>query len=166
VVGIDRYLPAAFGKIHSRWKTPYVAILVQAGISGAILLLIQLSQTVNGAYQILVDAAIILYFIPFVYMYAAFIKLAYRDDRATHKDAVLIPGGKVGAWIVGGLSLVCVALGIGLSFIPPGDVLNKFAFEAQLVAGTTGSVAIGLILYFRLRIFSFFRRSFGNQRQT
>ena len=31
VVGIDRYLPAAFGKIHPRWKTPYVSILVQAG---------------------------------------------------------------------------------------------------------------------------------------
>ena len=30
VVGIDRYLPAAFGKIHPRWKTPYVSILVQA----------------------------------------------------------------------------------------------------------------------------------------
>src|SRR5208282_5668831 len=38
VVGIDRYLPAAFGKIHPRWKTPYVSILVQAGVSGAILL--------------------------------------------------------------------------------------------------------------------------------
>ena len=31
VVGIDRYLPATFGKIHSKWKTPYVSILVQAG---------------------------------------------------------------------------------------------------------------------------------------
>jgi amino acid transporter len=24
VVGIDRYLPAAFGRIHPRWKTPYI----------------------------------------------------------------------------------------------------------------------------------------------
>jgi amino acid permease len=31
VVGVDRYLPAAFGKIHPRWKTPWVSILVQAG---------------------------------------------------------------------------------------------------------------------------------------
>ena len=38
VVGIDRYLPAAFGKIHPKWKTPYISILVQAVISGAILL--------------------------------------------------------------------------------------------------------------------------------
>ena len=34
VVGIDRYLPAAFGKIHPNWKTPWVSILVQAGVSG------------------------------------------------------------------------------------------------------------------------------------
>ena len=48
VVGIDRYLPAAFGKIHSKWKTPYISILVQAGISGAILLLSQIqSETVR-----------------------------------------------------------------------------------------------------------------------
>jgi amino acid transporter len=155
VVGIDKYLPAAFGKIHPKWKTPYIAILVQAGISGAILLVTQISQTVNGTYQILVDAAIILYFIPFVYMYAAFIKLAYRSDRASHTDAVLIPGGKVGAWVVGGMSLMCVLLGIGLSFIPPGDVVNKYLFEVQLIGGTTGSVAIGLVLYFRVRILNF-----------
>ena len=64
--------------MHPRWKTPYISILVQAFLSGAILLLIEVSQSVNSGYQILVDAAIVLYFIPFVYMYAACIKLAYR----------------------------------------------------------------------------------------
>ena len=38
-VGIDRYLPAAFGKIHPRWKTPYISILVQAIASVVILFL-------------------------------------------------------------------------------------------------------------------------------
>ena len=56
VVGIDRYLPAAFGKIHPEWKTPWVSILVQAMISGVILLLSQMNETANSAYQILVDA--------------------------------------------------------------------------------------------------------------
>src|ERR1019366_8051609 len=45
IVGIDRYLPAAFGKIHPKWKTPYISILVQAGISGVILLLAQISES-------------------------------------------------------------------------------------------------------------------------
>ena len=149
VVGIDRYLPAAFGKIHPRWKTPYISILVQAGISGVILLLSQISETANNAYQILVDAAIILYFIPFVYMYAAAIKLSYRKDRAENKEAVLIPGGKFGVWVAGGLGLIVVVVGIALSFIPPGDTANKFVFEMKLVGGTVAAVALGLGLYIR-----------------
>src|SRR6266581_93153 len=63
VVGIDRYLPAAFGKIHPRWKTPYVSIMVQAVVSCVILLISQINETTRGAYQFLVDATIILYFI-------------------------------------------------------------------------------------------------------
>jgi amino acid transporter len=149
IVGIDRYLPAAFGKIHSTWKTPWVSILVQAVISGIILLLIQVNQSVNSAYQLFVDAGTILYFIPFLYMYAAVIRLAYRKDRAANPDAVLIPGGKFGVWIVGLLGFLVVLAGIGLSFIPPGEAENKLFFEAILVAGTFLFVALGLILYFR-----------------
>ena len=149
IVGIDRYLPAAFGKIHSKWKTPWVSILVQAAISGVILLLIQVNETANNAYQIFVDAGTILYFIPFLYMYAAVIKLSYRKDRAAGENAVLIPCGKLGVWIVGSLGFIVVLGGIALSFIPPGEVENKFLFEATLVGGTFFFVFLGLALYFR-----------------
>lgn len=149
VVGIDRYMPAAFGRMHSRWKTPYVAILVQAGISGILLLAAQLNETAKSAYQVLIDAAIILYFIPFVYMFAAAIKLSYRSDRATQQDTVLIPGGRVGTWLIAGSGLICVLTGIGLSFVPPGDSTDKFSFEIKLIAGTVVSVLIGLTLYYR-----------------
>jgi len=149
VVGIDRYLPAAFGKIHPKWRTPWVAILVQALISGAILLAIQVNETVNSAYQILVDATIILYFIPFLYMYAAAIKLAYRRDRAAGGNAVLIPGGKFGVWMAASLGFVVVLGGIALSVVPPAEAANKWVFEAKLVGGTAISILIGLALYFR-----------------
>jgi len=149
VVGIDRYLPAAFGKIHPRWKTPWISILVQAAISGTILLVIQVNETANSAYQILVDAGTILYFIPFLYMYAAVIKLAYRPDRAASENVVLIPGGKFGVWLAGSLGFLVVLGGIALSLIPPGESSNKWLFEAKLVGGTLGCVLIGLVLYFR-----------------
>jgi amino acid transporter len=149
VVGIDRYLPAAFGKIHPRWKTPWISILVQAAISGTILLVIQVNETANSAYQILVDAGTILYFIPFLYMYAAVIKLAYRPDRAASENVVLIPGGKFGVWLAGSLGFLVVLGGIALSLIPPGESSNKWLFEAKLVGGTLGGVLIGLVLYFR-----------------
>ncbi|HXN22365.1 MAG TPA: APC family permease [Candidatus Dormibacteraeota bacterium] len=149
VVGIDRYLPAAFGKIHPRWKTPYISILVQGGLSAIVLLLSQFKETESGAYQVLVDAAIILYFIPFLYMYAAAIKLAARKDRAADGQAVLIPGGKPGVWIAGGLGFLVVTGGIVLSLVPPGDSTNKLLFETKLIAGTLFAILIGLALYYR-----------------
>jgi amino acid transporter len=149
VVGIDRYLPAAFGKIHPRWKTPYVSILVQALVSGAILLGSQINETTRGAYQFLIDAAIILYFIPFLYMFAAVIKLARRKDRRENPHAVLVPGGVAGAWICGGLGFLVVLIGIFVSLVPPGDSMNKLGFEMKLVGGTAASVLLGLMLYWR-----------------
>jgi len=149
VVGIDSYLPAAFGRIHPRWKTPYISILVQAVVSGAILLGSQVNETTRGAYQFLIDAAIILYFIPFLYMFAAVIKLARRRDRKENPHAVLVPGGVVGVWISGSLGFIVVLIGIAVSLVPPGDSSNKLGFELKLVAGTVASILLGLILYWR-----------------
>src|SRR5262249_13521088 len=108
-----------------------------------------INETVNGAYQALVDAAQILYFIPFLYMYAAVIKLAYRKDRLENDKAVLIPCGQVGAWIAGGLGFLVVAAGLYLSLLPPAETANKVVFEAKLIGGTFGAIALGLIVYFR-----------------
>ena len=150
VVGIDRYLPEAFGKIHPRWRTPYISIIVQAVVSGLILFLSQIkSPTVQAAYQFLIDAAIILYFIPFLYMFAAAIKLFGRSDRAENKNAVLIPGGQAGVWIISILGFVTVLIGIIVSLVPPGDSSDKLGFELRLVGGTLAAIALGLSLYWR-----------------
>jgi amino acid transporter len=103
----------------------------------------------RGTYQIVVDAATILYFIPFLYMYAAVIKLYARPDRRENRSAVVIPGGRLGVCLAAGLGLLVVAAGIVLSFVPPGETSNKFVFETKLVAGTVLSVLLGLVLYYR-----------------
>lgn len=149
VAGIDRYLPRAFGKIHPKWRTPWVSILVQAVISCAILLVIQLNESANSAYQILVDAGTILNFIPFLYMYAAAMKLSNREDRKSNTSAVLIPGGRFGVCLAGTLGFLVVLLGIVLSLIPPGESANKWFFEGKLIGGTGLFVLVGLFLYWR-----------------
>jgi amino acid transporter len=149
VVGIDRYLPQAFGKIHPRWRTPYVSILVQAVASGVVLLISQINETMRGAYQVLVDITIIIYFIPFLYMFAAVIKLVKREDRAANSQAVLIPGGKAGVWSVGALGFLVVLLAMGVSMVPPGDSSNKLLFEVKLFVGAVGAILFGLVLYWR-----------------
>ena len=149
VVGIDRYLPKAFGKIHPKWKTPYISIIVQAIASGVVLLVSQISETTRGAYQGLIDVTIILYFIPFLYMYAAAIKLAARKDRSENPQAVLIPGGKPGVWIVSGIAFAVTLLSIFVSILPPGDSSNRKLFLIKVVGGTIVAMALGLVLYYR-----------------
>ena len=149
VVGIDRYLPSWFGKIHPRWKTPHISILVQACLSALVLVLSQFKATERTAYSVLVSAAIVLYFIPFIYMYAAVIKLAWSKDREENKAAVLIPGGKFGVCVCGILGLLAVVASIFFSLIPSGEETNKLLFEIKVIGGTLGTLAVGLVLYYR-----------------
>jgi len=149
VVGINNYLPPAFGKIHPKWKTPYISILVQAGVSAAVLLVFQINETMAGSYQILIDAAVVLYFLPFLYMYAAVIRLAYRGDRMSTPGAVLIPGGRAGVWITGSLGFLFTLFSMVVAIIPPGSVRSRWGFEAKLVGATAMGIILGLVLYAR-----------------
>lgn len=149
VAGIDHYLPSYFGRIHPRWKTPYISILVQAGISAAVLALAQIKTNPKEAYQSLVDVATILYFVPFLYMYACFIKLAYRKDRGADSHVVLAPGGMVGVWLLGLLAFIITLGSMILAVIPTGDVQNKWAFVMKIVGATVLSLAFGVVLYWR-----------------
>jgi len=149
VAGIDHYLPSYFGKIHPRWKTPYISILIQAGISSLVLLLAQIKANPKDAYRFLVDMSVILYFIPFLYMFSCFIKLGYRADRGDNPQAVLLPGGKAGIWIAGLLGFTITLGSMILAAIPPGDAASKGTFEAKIISATIISIGIGLVLYWR-----------------
>lgn len=77
VAGIDRYLPRAFGHIHPRFRTPWVAISAY-GVAGMIVaLLSQAGTTVRGAYNVLVSMSIVAYFLA--------VSSAVRDDHPAAK---------------------------------------------------------------------------------
>ena len=78
VVGLDRFLPRALGRVHPRWETPYVALAVQ-GVGASIFIIWgALGATVEEAYLVLVDTTIIVYFIPYIYLFLALIVLRKR----------------------------------------------------------------------------------------
>jgi amino acid transporter len=149
VAGIDRYLPDAFARLHPKWRTPYIAIILQALLSAVLLIVSNLGQNVRAAYDILINATVVVYFIPFLYMYAAVIKLAYRHDRDAHPDAALIPGGTAGVWIAGALGFIVTLVSIMLAFIPSKDVENKPLYVIEIVIGTLVAMGLGVMLYMR-----------------
>jgi glutamate:GABA antiporter len=147
-IGLDRYFPPAFGRIHPRWKTPYVAILVQAALATVFLLLSVLGKgtTVEKAYLIILDTQLLVYFIPYVYLFIAF--LLHRRTEAP-ADTIRVPGGRAGAWLVGLSGLFVTLFAMVVAMVPPGGDTNPWLFEAKVIGGALGFVVLGGVVYWR-----------------
>ena len=144
VAGIDRFLPRAFGALHPRWRTPYVALLVQAAIAALFIWLGQAGTSVHGAYDALVSMGIIAYFIPFLFMFAAMIVL---QREPAGPDVIRVPGGKPVAILLASLGFVVTAVSIVLACVPPDEEPNKMLAVVKVVGSSTVLVGAGAIVY-------------------
>jgi amino acid transporter len=145
VAGLDRYLPAAFGKLHPTWKTPYVALLVQAVFAFAFVFIGQAGTSVRGAYDALVSMSVITYFIPFLFMFAAMVKLQ-REPAAP--DVLRVPGGAPVARALAVLGFLVTTAAIVLACVPADDDPNKTLAVIKIVGGSVALIAIGSLIYF------------------
>ena len=144
VAGLDRFLPPAFGRIHPRWQTPYVALLVQAAIAALFIFLGQAGTNVRGAYDALVSMGIIAYFIPFLFMFAAMIVL---QREPAGPEVMRVPGGRPAAIALASVGFVVTAISIVLACIPPDQEPNKMLSVVKVVGSSLVLVAIGVIVY-------------------
>src|SRR5262245_47918447 len=144
VAGLDRYLPRSFGLLHPTWRTPHVALLVQAAISAVFVILGQAGTTVRGAYDVLVSMSIITYFIPFLYMFAARIRL---QREPLGPEVIRVPGGQGVAIAVATIGFVTTAVAIVLACIPAADEPNKVLAVAKIIGLSALLIAVGSIVY-------------------
>jgi glutamate:GABA antiporter len=135
VAGVDRFLPPAFGRVHPRWGTPYVALLVQGVIAFVFVLLGQAGTSVKGAYEVLVSMSVIAYFLPYLLMFAALIRL---DSRPV-------------ATFFGGLGFLTTSISIVLATVPAEDDPNKFLAVTKTIGLTVLMVGIGAAIYWLRR---------------
>ena len=144
VAGMDRYIPAFFGRVHPKWKTPHIAILTQAGWSALFLFLSQAGTSVYGAYEVLVSMSIIGTFIPFLFTFAA---LMHMQKEPTGPEVFRVPGGKPTARALGVVGFVTTLFTIVASVAPAADEPHK-VLAVTKIAGLTGVLlAIGVVLY-------------------
>ncbi|HYK09790.1 MAG TPA: APC family permease [Gemmatimonadales bacterium] len=129
--GVDRALPGAFARVHPTWQTPYIALLVQGGLASIFIISGFLGASVRDAYVILTTTTIILFFIPYLYIFAAYLKL--RRDRSLM--------GTLSGWV----GLGAVLLSIGVSLMPP-EVEKPVVFEVKVVGGVIGFMLLGWVL--------------------
>ncbi len=148
VIGLDRYFPPAFGRIHPRWKTPYVAILTQAVLASVFLLVSVLGHgtTVEKAYLIILDTMLLVYFIPYIYLF-----LCYLNDRLRHAEGAVGGVERAKSALIGlaGLSLALLAMIIAT--VPPGGTTDPWLFRLKVIGGAGAFVVLGVLIYLRGR---------------
>ena len=142
VAGLDSYLPSALGKLHPRFSTPYIALIVQTGISILFLAMSFIGAQVKEAFQTLLNLAVVLQLVPFLYMFAALIRLAAQDSAQVgyySKTTLRIAG-------ISGFVVTC--LGTTLAFFPPPDITSKGTFEIKMWVGTIVLLALAGFFFF------------------
>jgi amino acid transporter len=151
VIGLDNYFPPAFGRVHPRWHTPYVAILVQAVLATLFLLFSVVGQgtTVETVYLILLDTQLLIYFIPYIYLFIVFLMHRFRGSEGG--DVTLAPGGTIGALILGLSGLGVTLFAMFVATIPPEGTGDPWLFRLKVIGGALGFVLIGVFIYVRAR---------------
>jgi amino acid transporter len=145
VAGIDRFLPAAFGRLHPHYGSPHVSLLTQAAIAAVFIFLGQAGTTVKGAYDVLVSMSIISYFIPYLLMFAAMIRL---QREPAPPDAMRVPGGRGVAVTLAGIGFVTTGISIGLALIPAADEPNKVLAVSKVAGLTLLLLGAGALVYY------------------
>lgn len=144
VAGIDHVLPSAFGRLHPRWQTPYIALLVQSGVAAVFVFLGQAGTTVHGAYDVLVSMGIITYFVPYLFVFASMFRSQWIEVEAS---VFRVPGKKPVAILTSCVGFTATSFTIVLSLVPAADESNKLLATVKVVGLAGILISAGALLY-------------------
>ncbi|MGB2628863.1 MAG: APC family permease [Candidatus Acidiferrum sp.] len=143
VAGLDSYMPAWLGKVHPKYATPYAALIVHASVS-LILVVFNFLATggVQESFQSLLSLAVVLQLVPFLYMFAALLKIALARDyvRGHYGRGTLIFAGISG--------FITTVLGIVLAFFPAQQIKSVARYEFWMFGGTIGFIGLAAFFFY------------------
>ncbi len=126
-------LPDWFHRTN-RFNAPQNALLFMGLVVSAIMLMSTYLPTVNDMYEILILMSTVLYFIPYLYLVVAYIKLHHSPYR----------------YLYGTLAFLSTSLGIAFSFQPPDSVVmshHTTSYLTEMILGPVVFLLLGWWLY-------------------
>jgi amino acid transporter len=143
VAGLDSYMPSWMGRIHPRYATPYVALMVQAMVSLVLVVInFYASGGVQEAFQKMLSLAVVLQLVPFLYLFAALLKFALRKPLAGGRY------GRLTLLFAGSAGFVTTALGIALAFFPAKQISSLWKYEVTMFGITFAFLALAAFFFF------------------
>jgi amino acid transporter len=142
VAGLDSYMPSWLGKVHPKYATPYAALIVQAIVSGVLVILNFAGAGVQETFQKLLSLAVVLQLVPFVYMFGALVKFAVTESAPKGQY------GRITLFLAGTSGLLTTILGIALVFFPAQQITSLWSYELWMFGGTAFFVGLAAFFFF------------------
>ncbi|HXT26330.1 MAG TPA: APC family permease [Candidatus Eisenbacteria bacterium] len=142
VAGLDSYMPRWLGSIHSRYRTPYAALLVHASVSLVLVVMNFWGSGVQESFQRMLSLAVVLQLVPFLYMFGALLKIAMEKGFQPARY------GKTTLLLAGASGMLTTALGIGLAFFPAQQISSIASYETWMLGGTIFFVGAAAFFFF------------------
>jgi hypothetical protein len=145
VAGIDNYLPAAFGRIHPKWNTPYVAVFFY-GVAG-MLFAFPWPGRDHGQRRVRRAGEHERHHL----LHSLFVSVCRHDPPCSAEpagpDVIRVPGGRRVAILLAVLGLITTSITICLSVLPSDDEPNKPLAVIKVVGMTFVLLAAGIVIY-------------------
>lgn len=141
VMGLDEYLPAAFGRLNPKWRSPVLSLLT---IGGSIIFLILLSNnlgsTAEKIFEVTIYLDIVTVFICYLYMFAALIVL---QKQGKPREGFGIFAYPYGAYLMGSVGFLVTLTAMILGFVSGEPNQNRIVLGVFSV-----NLAICMFVYF------------------
>jgi amino acid transporter len=141
VAGLDRYLPPVLGRLHPRYATPHVSLVTQAVLAAFLIGFNLVGASAKEAFVTLLDVAVVLQLVPYVYVFAILVKIS---APGAPKTAYF---GKRTLRLAGLAGLFTSCLGMVLAFVPSHQITSIWAFEAKMVAGCALFIGAAVVFF-------------------
>lgn len=138
-------LPSFLQRTNRR-GVPYRLLLIQALSMSAVALSFLVASSVDVMFLVLTSAAVSLYCVMYLLLFAAAIRLRYSQPEQPRPYR--IPGGRTwGLWVVSGTGFTTAATCLGIGFTPPGQGMDGVTYAIVLLAILVIMVALPLFFY-------------------
>ena len=102
------------------------------------------ATTIQEAYDILVNVTILIYFVPYLYLFAVLVRLRRSGERAPGE--MRIPGGAAGLWTIALLGFMATLIALALTFVPPPGT-GALNYEVNIILQAAVVLGIGIAFY-------------------
>src|SRR6185369_4167560 len=142
-------LPPVFGTLHSKHRTPANAAVITGVVSTVVIVLYGLlASSAEDLFWTLFAFSSIVFLLPYVLMFAAFLKL--RSIDSAQPRTYRVPGGVLVARLLVTLCVLFIVQAIVLFVWVPGDEFNVQKSLA-IIAGVIATIVVGEVLIWRLK---------------